>query len=673
MKEATVPSLLVGLVLCLGSLAGEPAVEERTAGVPPASVRAGETPAVRKVFVLSSFEPGGADFVKGDGEIVQEHATDGTHAAKLKNDKAAWKKLAIETPQALAQFKNYARFRADVFNPQDAPVAFGVRMDDPQSSGFNSRFNEDDTAPPGKSTLSVELKSVVRSRGLESLDRGKLRLVSIFLSPGPKETVLFFDNLRLEGSADEKLADALLFDFESEADIAAWTPMPSPPWGEGGVRGQPAAKIEWSTEGATSGKHSLKLTFGGGDWPVVSTARIPVPGTWKEFETLKMDLTVDRPSVAYERVCQGKPDEKGQQGYWEKTMILEKGRNEVVLLLHHTDYTSLMPERGEVTSIILGMFRPQDGQVLLVDNVRLSYDWPEPHSAGGSSPYNPDGYSMAKAREFQRTKSLPKFKVLGTDREVPGLSALADAASKQWVKPAPKTVEQAEAEFKARFEALKKDHPKALLAILREGDKGCAPANPDRVYSGWKYIYLNSHGPDGPNPGREAVARPKADQVEVFMRHRSTLLRADLSSIPKGAAILAARLLIARVPPQEGGERGANRPNYWAAELCNRDWDDQYAHCYFYARGKPWKAVNGTYYGEDPDFWPLYAPLGAAGTGVATDWDFTAAVKFWLDGQHENHGFFLNGDSNDYLTMFTPAAKDVKLRPALMVVYEPKE
>jgi hypothetical protein len=47
-------------------------------------------------------------------------------------------------------------------------------------------------------------------------------------------------------------------------------------------------------------------------------------------------------------------------------------------------------------------------------------------------------------------------------------------------------------------------------------------------------------------------------------------------------------------------------------------------------------------------------------------------VKFWQDGTHANHGFFLYGDSNDYLRMYTPQARNLKPRPALLVVYEPK-
>jgi len=52
--------------------------------------------------------------------------------------------------------------------------------------------------------------------------------------------------------------------------------------------------------------------------------------------------------------------------------------------------------------------------------------------------------------------------------------------------------------------------------------------------------------------------------------------------------------------------------------------------------------------------------------------DFTEAVKFWFGGRRANHGFFLYGDSNDYMSLYTPRVKDIKLRPALMVIYEPK-
>jgi outer membrane protein assembly factor BamB len=63
-------------------------------------------------------------------------------------------------------------------------------------------------------------------------------------------------------------------------------------------------------------------------------------------------------------------------------------------------------------------------------------------------------------------------------------------------------------------------------------------------------------------------------------------------------------------------------------------------------------------------------PRWKCGKGEA---GFASPVSYEFGGQHANHGFFLYGDSNDYMSMYTPRVKDIKLRPALMVVYEPRK
>jgi hypothetical protein len=466
-------------------------------------------------------------------------------------------------------------------------------------------------------------------------------------------------------AADDK--DQVLFSFD-EAAIKDWAPMKLPEVEED----QPPPKSEIvptpkAKDDTVPASKSLKITFDGGDWPTVGTAKIPVQGNWKQFQTLKADLTVDRPSVAYFRVYQGKPDDKPQQPRWERTINLLPGRNEVTLLIRH-GIGSMDPARGDVSSFVIGMFRPEKGQTLLVSNVRLSTDWPAPKVLGWYSPYNHDGYSSAVARAYARTGAIPKFKVLGTDLEVESLPDLAKRLKDKWVKPEPKSSEQVEAEFKTEFDRLKKDHPNAILTVLREGEKGFDPANPDKVYEGWKYVYVNCHGPSGPNPGREKTPAP-SETVEVFMRHRSILMRADLTSIPKGARILAARFVITRA----GGKdlKVPEKPNLWVTEPCHREWDETSANCYYYARGKHWKGVSGLYYGDDPDFWPVFLSHGPAGGGAVSVWEFTEALKFWQDGTHANRGFFMHGDSNDYMRMYTPRA-NIKQRPAILVVYEPK-
>jgi len=63
--------------------------------------------------------------------------------------------------------------------------------------------------------------------------------------------------------------------------------------------------------------------------------------------------------------------------------------------------------------------------------------------------------------------------------------------------------------------------------------------------------------------------------------------------------------------------------------------------------------------------WPV---VGTTKIPVAGNWKPFQT----LNGTHENHGFFLHGDSNDYMSMYTPLAGEVRGRPALLVIYEPK-
>ena len=53
-------------------------------------------------------------------------------------------------------------------------------------------------------------------------------------------------------------------------------------------------------------------------------------------------------------------------------------------------------------------------------------------------------------------------------------------------------------------------------------------------------------------------------------------------------------------------------------------------------------------------------------------WDFTLAVRYWISGDHPNHGFMLHGDSRDYMTAYAREARDLKNRPAVLVIYVPK-
>ena len=71
-------------------------------------------------------------------------------------------------------------------------------------------------------------------------------------------------------AASAQPEELLLFDFEEADDLKAWTNLKLP-----GSKGkEPAARLERSTDMASSGKYSLKIAFGGEAWPTLTTTSV---------------------------------------------------------------------------------------------------------------------------------------------------------------------------------------------------------------------------------------------------------------------------------------------------------------------------------------------------------------------------------------------------------------
>jgi hypothetical protein len=474
------------------------------------------------------------------------------------------------------------------------------------------------------------------------------RLVSLSL--------LFALTIPIAGAAPATpVREQVLFDFEDAADLKAWSSLESPD----AKAKEPPVEMTRVADHATSGKHSLKLTFTGGSWPTITTTR--VPGDWLPYKTFHADVTVDRPCVVGFTALQEKS--RRGQGWdalisrWTKTAFLRPGLNHVSASLSQPNDYAIAAKWGKVVRFEIFMYRPHQGESIYVDNIRLT---------SSKQPAPPE-----KVR----------FTVAGTDWELFGASqygvssaeaviALGKKLKDRWTLPEPRTVAQVEADFRARLAELKKDHPRAVLAALRDGEKGYDPAHPEKVFAGWKDAYWSSHGPDGATVER-AANRGKSATHEIFMRHRSPLMRVDLSSIPAGSRVLAARLIIVRASDKlPDNHNPLKKPTMWVVEPCNRPWEEYEVNAYEYARDKFWKAVGGFYWGEDPDFLPIFLAYGP-GQGKVNTWDFTEAIRFWANGKHPNHGFMLHGDSHDYMIAHAREAREVKDRPAVLVIYEP--
>jgi hypothetical protein len=439
----------------------------------------------------------------------------------------------------------------------------------------------------------------------------------------------------------------VLFDFENADELKAWSNLELPD----AKQKEPPARLALVAENATSGKQSLKITFTGGTWPTITTTQIP--DDWTPFGTFRADVTVSRPCVVGFQAFQ----EKSKRGTgwdagisrWARTFFLKPGKNEIVTTVPEPTGNpyAIHSKYGKVVSFEIFLYSPHEGESIFVDNIRLSSE---------------------KLPVKQPTKT--EFRVRGTDHVVSGVIELGKKLKDSWKQPEPLTVEQIETAFQAKFAELKKTHPKAVLAVLRDGEKGYDPSQPDKVYAGWKDAYWSSHGPDGLTLER-AANEGKRETQEIFMRHRSPLMRVDLSSIPAGSNILASQLVIVPAREYSKDHNPVAKPTMWVVEPCNRPWEEYEVNAYWYAKDRYWKAIGGMNWGDDPDFLPMFLAHGPGGAKVNV-WDFTEAVKFWTDGKQPNHGFMLHGDSHGYITGWTREAKAIKDRPAVLVIYEPR-
>jgi len=451
-------------------------------------------------------------------------------------------------------------------------------------------------------------------------------------------------------AAEEKV----LFDFEDPAQVQAWSMFQYPKPEKGRApKPEPAASLELSMVAGAAGARngSLKITYAGGWLPTVATTQIPEDLT--PYGAIKFDVTVPRAMVIGLRIKQEK-DKPGPHAVgWMSTTFLKPGRNRVSFSMKRAQRyrtRKYSKTQGKAVSMAFTVYRPVEGEVITLDNVRVTTE-DDPKADNKTTP---------------NLRPKQGYQVLGTDMVVKDVAALGVKLAPDWNKPEREiTLAERETEFKTLYDDIRKKHPKAVMVTFRQGQKGCDPADPEKTYEGWSNVYVNSHGPDG-IVGRASCGWDRYGQLELFMRHRSQLIRIDVTSIPKGAKILAARLLTVA-----SYGKLAEKPNMFVAEACNRPWVEKETDAYQYASGKLWKNVSGQWYdADDPDYLSLFLAYGPA-HGKTNVWDFTEAVTWWRSAGNANHGFFLHGDAKFYSRMFTKRCNDAAKRPALVVIYEP--
>ena len=438
--------------------------------------------------------------------------------------------------------------------------------------------------------------------------------------------------------------ETMMGDFEDEKELSNWKPG----FNDASSKETPP-ELSISKENATSGSNSLKLTFSDGLLPMISTSVIPNPESFYAYKGFCFDLTVPRDTMAGVKFVQ---DAKFS---FDARVMVKKGLNKInIMLAPPSDWGrggGIDPKGGPVKEIQIYFFKPKKDEAYFLDRIRVT-----------------DRLSKKAASNFEHLVNpwyKSTFTVLGGKKsEQVGLkdlnSAMADGFYEKQLGT--KTTEEMEKQILAKYDEIKKSNPGAALSVFRNGAAGYDTKFPATIYSGWNNAYISTHSPDS---GMTLIPMT-GGSCELFMRHRVQLFSADLSAIPAGSQILQAYFVLVSNKKTTGA-------CLYIAEAINRDWKGPEVTAYTYDKDKFWNFFGGlTKTGDDPDCFPLILAYGYRKELIAA-WDFTEAVKYWTDGKNANHGFFFPClEGNDYCSTATIYAGNIKERPGMYVIYNPK-
>jgi hypothetical protein len=148
----------------------------------------------------------------------------------------------------------------------------------------------------------------------------------------------------------------VLFDFENDADVAAWQV-------EDVLKDK--VKLEASDEHATSGKRSLKMTLQPHEWPGMSTTKLPKD--WSGQADLAFDVF-----SAVDTTMSVRIDDDNSKDYASRfnsqAQDLVKGKNTVTLALADVgDAVDLK----KIKALYLFSTDVPEQRVFFIDNIRL--------------------------------------------------------------------------------------------------------------------------------------------------------------------------------------------------------------------------------------------------------------------------------------------------------------
>ncbi|MBI3921982.1 MAG: beta-galactosidase [Armatimonadetes bacterium] len=237
-------------------------------------------------------------------------------------------------------WSGYGGLAFDLHLPDKATL--GVRVDDENSAGYESRFNMDNLPlRPGWNAVFVPLRKVA-----DKVDLKKIRALAIYLLDMKQDTTVYLDNVRLL-----RVSDKLLNGFEKDEDVK-------------GVSAETKIPMALSAEQHTQGEKSLRLTLQPGPYPGVF---LSVPPDWRGQEALKFDLWCQRNSSLGIRIDDQHSMDYNTR-YNQDGGVVREGWNRVQVSL---DEVAKSISLGEVKSVIVFLMNVAEPTTVYLDNVRL--------------------------------------------------------------------------------------------------------------------------------------------------------------------------------------------------------------------------------------------------------------------------------------------------------------
>jgi len=405
----------------------------------------------------------------------------------------------------------------------------------------------------------------------------------------------------------------------------------------------------------------LKLSFSGGFLPGAHISKVSFKTGRSQHNSLYADVTVAKPMLlGFTFYVKEDLDNVS----CTKLFSLKKGLNRLQGYIR-------IPPGSPVTSFDIFTLYPSYGDEVFIDNLRLE-GWPPKNDM----PMRFNNALYLGQNKFTSLPNywpkLPPFEVLIWERKVKSLYDLVYLEYKKRPKHRYSiSAEEYENEFKNLYEKIKSSTPSAILAKFRQGDTGFSPEDNTAIYTGWKDCFINATEPTPSFLYEAKEARGKEKALEIYTSRRSSIFEVDLSSIPKGAKILAARFFIVR---SSGLSMKFPDNAFFVVQPCTKNWVENEVNGLQYANGKPWGEACGMNWDEkDPDFLPVVITHGwGESTTGAIGIDFTTAVRYWVTEDKPNHGFIFYSLEGHYsrMNVHSKEADNVKDRPCLMVIYE---